>query len=129
MNKLQTLLGIARAESQLNDDSMLELVQREMRVWQEHNFPTREPWVPLLGVGEELGELNHAFIKRAQGIRGSAGEHTEALKDAVGDLLIFLADFCNSQDIDMHQVLWDTWNSVRERDWILYPKTGKPSDL
>ena len=33
-------------------------VQQQLGPWQEHNFPGREAWEPLLGIAEELGELN-----------------------------------------------------------------------
>jgi len=100
------------------------MLQAQMKVWQAHNFPGREEWKPLLGVGEELGELNHAFLKLKQGIRGTPEQHRAKMKDAIGDLLIFLADFCNSQDLNMTDCMITTWCDVKKRDWIKYPLNG-----
>ena len=38
-------------------------LQDEQRPWVEHNFAGREPWKPLVGAMEELGELAHAHLK------------------------------------------------------------------
>lgn len=101
----------------------LSKLQMEMLVWQGHNFPDRQEHIPLLGVGEELGKLNHAFIKTAQGIRTNEN-HKEKMVDAVADLMIFLADFCNSQGIVMQEALDKTWSQVRLRDWQKDKETG-----
>jgi NTP pyrophosphatase (non-canonical NTP hydrolase) len=59
--------------------------------WVEKNFPDQKPYQPLLGLAEEVGELSHAFLKREQGCRGTAEEHDKEIKDAVGDIFVFLA--------------------------------------
>lgn len=97
--------------------SNLNYVQKHLKPWQEHNFPDRPDWQPLLGIGEEVGELNHAFLKRAQDIRGSADAHTLAIKDALGDILIFMCDFANSQGLNLENILADTWMEVSLRNW------------
>lgn len=76
-----------------------EQLQAELRPWVEHNFGKRPSWQPALGLVEEAGELSHAVLKRAQGIRGSTAEHDAAIRDAIADLIIFLADFCNSHSL------------------------------
>ena len=76
-----------------------EQLQAELRPWVEHNFGKRPPWQPALGLQEEAGELAHAVLKKAQGIRGTAEEHDAAIRDAVADLVIFLADWCNGHAI------------------------------
>lgn len=96
----------------------LKVIQSELKPWQEHNFPGRPSWQPLLGVQEEVGELSHAFLKRAQNIRGSYEDHTADIEDAVADICIFLCDFCNAENIDLAAVLLDTWrDTVAKRDW------------
>lgn len=98
--------------------------QKESKKWGDHNFPNNEPWQPLLGVGEELGELDHAYLKSTQGIRGTIVEHLVDMEDAVGDIIIYLADFCNRMNIDLDRAVHTAWTEVSKRDWIKYPKDG-----
>lgn len=91
-------------------------VQTELRPWQEHNFPGRQPWEPLLGLVEEVGELSHSYLKRHQRIRIEE-DHDARIKDAVADILVYLCDFCNAEKIDLQKTLRETWEKVRQRDW------------
>jgi NTP pyrophosphatase (non-canonical NTP hydrolase) len=90
-----------------------------------HNFPNSDSVEQLLGVVEEVGELAHAVLKFRQGIRGTSEEHRAETIDAVGDILIYLINFCNYEKIDIAACLAETWDTVRFRDWRAYPKTGK----
>jgi NTP pyrophosphatase (non-canonical NTP hydrolase) len=101
-------------------------IQREMPSWQAHNFPGRPKYWPLLGMVEELGELAHAFAKRAQGVRGTAEEHTAAIEDAIVDLFTFGVDFACAEHIDLEVALPKVWAKVRERDWRAFPRYGVP---
>jgi NTP pyrophosphatase (non-canonical NTP hydrolase) len=87
-------------------------------------FHPQQPWQPLLGVGEEVGELNHAFLKRSQGIRGTADQHTEKMKDAVGDIMVYLAGFCIAEGLDMGECVEKAWSEVSQRDWNKNRTTG-----
>ena len=100
---------------------MLRKVQNEVKEWSARNFGEHPSWHPLLGMGEEVGEINHAFLKREQGIRGDSDKHTEAIKDGVADLVIFLCDFCNREGIDLQSELESTWSKVQQRDWKANP--------
>ena len=81
---------------------------------------------PLLGVCEEAGELCHAHLKAEQGIRGTQDEHLEAKKDAIGDIVIYLADYCSQQGIDLERSIENTWAKVKQRDWKQNP--GGPNE-
>jgi NTP pyrophosphatase (non-canonical NTP hydrolase) len=106
----------------LADECNLADLQRMSAIWQKHNFPDGKPYQPLLGVSEEVGELAHAHLKHEQGIRDVKQEDKD---DAVGDIIIYLADYCNKNGIDMQRTVIKTWNEVSKRDWIKYPKNGK----
>ena len=82
---------------------MLELtrLQAEHKEWQERNFPDQKDHQPLLGILEELGEICHAHLKAEQGIRGSESLHFEEKKDAIGDVMIYLANYCNRFGINL----------------------------
>lgn len=98
-------------------------LQEEQRPWVEHNFPKRKAHHPLLGVQEEVGELSHAHLKAEQGIRVSE-DHEDMGKDAVGDITIFLADYCSAMGWDFEECVKTTWDNVKKRDWIRFPKNG-----
>jgi NTP pyrophosphatase (non-canonical NTP hydrolase) len=108
-------------------EDTLDLVQRECAVWQAKNFPAsrEKPVHPLLGVVEEVGELAHAFLKCEQGIRGTPEEHADAMQDAVGDMLIFLMDFCTQKGWRVSDLLKKTWGQVKLRDWTKNKSDGK----
>lgn len=72
-----------------------------------------------LGADEETGELSHSVLKRAQGIRlddEDVGE--EAEKDAVGDTVVYLADFCHRRGYDLEECVRMAWDGeVSHREW------------
>ena len=105
----------------------LEEVQNEHRDWMEHNFPDRANYHPLLGVVEEVGELCHAHLKHEQGIRGFGDRSTfeQYAEDAIGDIIIFLADYCSANGLNLQECLEDTWSRVKQRDWIKDPSKGQ----
>ena len=105
----------------------LATLQAEQREWVRRNFGERPSWHPLLGAIEELGELSHAHLKNEQGIRGTPEEHLAAKIDAVADVVIYLADYCSAEGIDMQRAVEQTWREVRQRDWKAHPITGGPS--
>lgn len=105
----------------------LQMFQLAVGAWSRMNFPGNLPHHPLLGIGEESGELMHAHLKCEQGIRGTAAQHVAAKKDAVGDIIIYLADYCERNDIDLGFAVSDTWFKVRQRNWRANPEDGGES--
>lgn len=95
----------------------LRKFQLEHKVWLEHNFPGGLSHDGLLGVVEEVGELAHAHLKRSQGIRGEDSKHVADIKDAIGDIIIYLASYCNTNGHDLENCLKFAWQEVKERDW------------
>jgi len=75
--------------------SDVDTIQMEVGEWAEENFGTEQPSsYPLLGAGEEIGELIHSVLKQKQGIRLDEEDvGTESEKDAVGDIGVYLLDF------------------------------------
>lgn len=100
-------------------------LQSRLHLWRQRNFPTADADQQLFGVVEEVGELAHANLKRKQGIRGTLEQHIAAERDAVGDILIYLAGYCSYKGWDMLAIYQDTADHVTERDWIADPKSGK----
>lgn len=100
--------------------------QKEVMEWAANNFEEHVAWHALLGLMEEVGELSHAHLKTVQNIRGKSEDHFKAKIDAVGDIVIFLADYCAMSGIDFEEAIADTWEGVKKRDWNAHPKTGLP---
>ena len=103
----------------------LKKLQDEVSMWSRMNFQDQPSYRPLLGIAEEVGELCHAHLKAEQDIRGSEQSHFDAKCDAVGDIIIYLADYCSREGIDLEMALTLTWDSVKERDWIKNKENGK----
>lgn len=102
----------------------LNKMQKELFTWDKKNFGDQPAYRSLLGAFEEIGELAHAHLKEEQGIRAS--NYEEDAKDAIGDTIIYLANYCNARGFNLHDIIKDTWSQVRQRDWVKYPKTGRP---
>jgi len=94
-------IGRFQKEKQMSKFSQ---IQKEMIPWQQHNFPGRSSWMPLMGLGEELGELARAF-------------NEEECIDALGDCCIYLADYCNGMGYDLDVIIYDLEPSMRIFDY------------
>lgn len=109
------------------------LIQQEHSAWRDHNFPN--PAIVgvnhgtdidgLLGMLEELGELAHATLKWEQGVRVlTMEEWREKAADAMGDVFVYMVSFANSNGFDLDEILANTWQQVRSRDWQADPPKG-----
>lgn len=101
----------------------LSKLQRDVSEWRFKNFGITPTYYPLLGVVEEIGELAHAYLKQAQGIRKDEN-FEEHIKDAIGDTVIFLMDLCDKLGYDLKEIIQDTWKDVKKRNWKKYPING-----
>lgn len=94
----------------------LDKIQRTVIQWQRENFPQCQEWELALGVCEEAGELAQCILKLHRGMRGD--EFDEAhLKDAVGDVVIFLMGICEGRNWKLSEVIEETARRVILRNW------------
>lgn len=98
-------------------------LQDQAKLWIEHNFSSQSTYQPLLGVVEEVGELAHAHLKREQNIRINE-DHEAKAKDAIGDVIIYLTNYCTLQGWDIEKIVEDVWAEVSKRDWVANPEEG-----
>ncbi|TXH15163.1 MAG: hypothetical protein E6R03_07655 [Hyphomicrobiaceae bacterium] len=91
-------------------DALPEQVRREL-------FESRL----IRGATEEIGELCHASLKQAQGIRYLPEVAEEMKKDAVADIVIYLLNLCSLLDIDFEDVLLTVIKKVTARRWATKP--------
>lgn len=94
----------------------LQELQKEIKEWADKNFGDRFCHQPLLGAVEEIGELAHAHLKEEQNIRMNEN-HVENKMDAIGDVVIYLIDYCNVEGFDFSDILYGTWEHVKKRNW------------
>lgn len=73
----------------------LETLQVELAPWTDANFGPREAWHPLLGIVEEVGELEEAIDKA----------HYGDIKDAIADTVIYMCDFANTMEFDLNELI------------------------
>jgi len=99
-----------------------EQLQAEVSVWTAHNFPDRTRYRALLGIMEEIGELSHAHLKLEQMIRGSTTELRAEAKDAIGDIIVFIADYCTCNGYNLQETIEEVWSEVKKRDWKSNPR-------
>lgn len=96
----------------------LRRLQEEIGEWSEENFADQPYEWTLLGAAEELGELNHSELKQLQGIRDEDNDvGDEATKDSVGDIVIYLMDFCARRGISMADCVDMASEEVLDREW------------
>lgn len=101
----------------------LEILQGNLKKWLEHNFPETTSDMQFKGVVEEVGELARADLKTEQGIRGfTAVKGRLKAMDAVGDIVIYLINYCNMKDYSFIDCINMAWAEVSKRDWIAHPE-------
>ena len=87
----------------------------EMRViqWAEARriIPNASPVSQLLKAVSEMGELCDAEGKRDM----------DAIKDAVGDVVVCLINYCALRDIDLVQCLAGAFDEIKDRKGTLMP--------
>ena len=66
-------------------------------------------------------EVNENIEIEHKGKTLTLEEAEEQRKDAVGDILIYLADFCHRNGYDMGAIAEKTWAKVSKRDWVANP--------
>jgi len=104
---------------------ILKELQRKVYEWSVKNFAEEDSYLPLLGALEELGELSHAHVKGIHGIKYSQQKVKDLKKDAIGDTVLCLLNYCEREGIDLEEALLDSWKVVSQRDWKKNPTTGK----
>ena len=105
----------------------LEIFQQEVYDWSVKNFGLDEdPDIRVFGMVEELGELCHALLKSKQSIRRIDDKRArELVEDAIGDLMVYVADYCARTGLDLDLIVFKTWAEVKTRDWRKFPGDGR----
>lgn len=101
-------------------------LQVQLARWQRRNFGGADLKEQTLGVCEEAGELAHAVLKAAQGIRGldARDQFLAEAGDAIADCTVYLMQVCTSLRLDFGTLLFGIAQHVMERDWKADPNGG-----
>jgi NTP pyrophosphatase (non-canonical NTP hydrolase) len=123
----------------------LDELQKECAEWAARMFPNRsadgrlhgmteelgelaieqlEQLVPFLHITRQLGLIAHHHAKEKAGIRGSSDFHIAKAKDAIGDITLFMLDYCTLRGWSLETIIKETWEEVKQRDWIEDPYMG-----
>ena len=106
--------------------------QAEIFEWSVRNFgnPVEIKYniSSFLGMVEEVGEIAHAILKHAQGIRGTREQHEADVIDGIADLIVFTLDFAARNGIDAERALTDVWAKVKQRNWTTAPLNGQVTE-
>jgi len=93
----------------------MSYAQIEMQVlqWAEARriIPNATPASQLLKAVSEMGELADAEGKR----------DLDAIKDAVGDVIVCLINYCALRDLDLVQCLEGAYEQIKDRKGTLMP--------
>lgn len=103
----------------------LNELKRDVGEWSDENFGKEQPYTfPLLGVAEEYGELITSVLKQLQGIddadkyKDRVGR--EAEMDAVGDIMVYLADVCARYPFTINiQSEYEQWDGDVQKDNVV----------
>ena len=93
----------------------LHELQTKQKEWFDRNELQSEPHTHLLDVTEEVGELAHAHLKYEQGLI-RRGEYLKEATDAVGDITIMLAGYCNDNGLDFDSCVTNAWDAIKDRN-------------
>lgn len=105
----------------LNGIQLFEQTQKMAGHFAEPFYSQAEIRVAFMIVS---GRLCHSFLKDDQGIRGHG--HRDKMAQDIGKIMDLLSAMCRIYDIDFLECITDAWEEVSQRDWIKYPRTGRP---
>lgn len=110
----------------------LRRLQEEHKPWQLRNFGEHDSSHPYEGIVEEFGELADATINMGQNapiVGYSLDKKREAIGDALSDILIYCADYCNCRNWNMQEIFESNdckyFNWKFRSAWSILSELGK----
>lgn len=95
---------------------MINLKQDLLAVLQKHYFPQADLSDMIHGISEEVGEMNHWYLKSKQGILPQGKARLE-MADAFGDMVIYGIQAMTFLNFDAERVIQQTIDTVSTRNW------------
>lgn len=101
-------------------------MQTELKNWRNTTFPPRdetltrlvgdfsykvlEEIVPILHIVRQTGTITHEQVQQFS--------NTSGLQFSIGNIILFLLDYCESRQWSLQEIVEQTWDSVQKRKWI-----------
>lgn len=76
-------------------ENTLEQFSADHWNWVKANFGEHPSWQPLIGMGEEVGELDSALI---------GGDESDVI-DSIADIMIYMNDFCHVEGLNYPDIV------------------------
>lgn len=88
-------------------------VQNDIIRWSEARkiIPNSTPTAQLMKAFSEMGELSDATMKN----------NMDDIKDAVGDVMVCLVNYCALQDIDLVSCMYVAYDQIKHRTGTMLP--------
>ena len=83
----------------------------------------KQPWrddpsiVVVVGLGEEVGEVQRAVLKLYQGIRGTSEEWRQEAAKELGDVFIKCCQLATSLNLDLQDCIEQRWGDISQRNF------------
>jgi hypothetical protein len=75
--------------------------------------------------GYRLSSLIGMWEESAEMLRAMYNGNDEEVGDAIGDMMVFFADFCGRNSRSLEDKFVETWDKVKKRDWKKNKHTGQ----
>jgi NTP pyrophosphatase (non-canonical NTP hydrolase) len=99
----------------------LDEIQAAQFEWSARNFGQQPPHRPMLGIIEELCELEEAQLEMSE---IAEAELAKEVLDAVGDIAIYMLDYCGKRGWRMQEL----WDSRACPEWLKDFTVGNDAD-
>lgn len=88
-------------------------VQNDIIRWSEERriIPNSTPIAQYMKMVSEIGELSDATMKN----------NMDDIKDAVGDVMVCLVNYCALQDIDIVECMYVAYDQIKHRKGTMLP--------
>lgn len=88
-------------------------VQNDIIRWSEERriIPNSTPIAQYMKMVSEVGELSDATMKN----------NMDDIKDAVGDVMVCLVNYCALQDIDIVECMYVAYDQIKHRKGTMLP--------
>lgn len=86
--------------------------------------PDRHAYRTILRAVAGCGAIVHAYLKDTQGIRGGGPGNRAKMEGGIRNLIANLSAICTTIGTTLEQVVAETWDVVKQRDWTKNPLTG-----
>ena len=90
----------------------LKTFQHELEARAERNIPRSATYQSLIGVFQEIGKLTRMQIED-EGISDVPENRQAAKRQAIGDVIIYMARYCTAQGWSLAEIIYEAWQKTK----------------